>query len=52
LPQLLTTEAHYVQSLRAMVTIYARPLHKLSILSTEEKEAIFSNTEQVRTHMP
>lgn len=48
--ELLRTEAEYMTDLRTMLAVYARPAHKLQILSTEEKAAIFGNTEQV--HAP
>jgi hypothetical protein len=45
--ELLHTEAEYVADLRTMCRVYARPAQKLSILSSAEKNAIFSNTEQL-----
>ena len=45
--ELRDTEAAYVSDLRTMVSVYARPAQKLAILSREEREAIFCNTEQL-----
>ena len=45
--ELVQTEAEYVADLRTMLSVYARPAQKLSILMKEEKEAIFCNTEQL-----
>jgi hypothetical protein len=43
--ELVSTEIMYVRHLRTMVRCFARPAQKLSILSAEDKNAIFSNSE-------
>ena len=45
--ELVRTEAEYIADLKTMLTVYARPAHKLQILSSDEKAAIFGNTEQL-----
>ena len=45
--ELLHTEKSYVADLRTMVSVYARPAQKLSILTAEDRQAIFGNAEQL-----